>query len=250
MRRVLLEFNALNCIDPVTNLTEAILINNKTSKNISEQFQNSCLSQYPRPVYCIHDRGGELIGEPFQTKLTDFGVKAKPTTAKNPTANAICERMHHAVGDILRSIKAKIADKDEAEQAMDNALYTCMHVLRCAVNHTMQTSPGALVFRREMLMDVHLIADLDTIRGRRQKFINDNLIRLNKKRADHNCSVNDRVLLRVADPVKMEDKFTEPYRIARVFANGTIDLELEPTIVVRFSIRKVVPYRGLLRPPE
>ena len=45
--------------------------------------------------------------------------------------------MHHTVGDILREIKAKIADEDEAEQAVDNALYTCMHALRCAVNHIM-----------------------------------------------------------------------------------------------------------------
>ena len=45
--------------------------------------------------------------------------------------------MHHTVGDILRAIKSKIADEDEAEQAVDNALYTCIHALRCAVNHTM-----------------------------------------------------------------------------------------------------------------
>ena len=182
--------------------------------------------------------------------LTNFGVKAKPTTAKNPTANAICERMHHTVGDILRAIKAKIANEDEVEQAVDNALYTCMHALICEVNHARQTSPGVLVFRRDMLMHVPLIADLDAIRGRRQHLIDDNLIRLKKKRADHNFSVNDRVLLRVADPVKMEDRFTGPYRIARVFVNGTIDLELEPTIVRSFSIRKLVPYRGLLKPPE
>ena len=125
-----------------------------------------------------------------------------------------------------------------------------MNAVRCAVNHTIKTSPGALVFRRDMLMDVPLIADLDAIRGRRQQLINDNLIRLNNKRADHNYSVNDRVLLRVSDPVKMEYRFTGTYRIARIFVNGTIDLELEPTIVRRFSIRKLVPYRGLLRPLE
>ena len=91
---------------------------------------------------------------------------------------------------------------------------------------------------------------MDAIRGRQQQLIDDNLIRMNKKRADHNYSVNDRVLVRVADPVKMEDRFTGPNRIARIFVNGTIYLELEPTIVRRFSIRKVMPYRGLLRPPE
>ena len=73
--------------------------------------------------------------------LTNFGVEAKPTTANNPTEKPICERMHQTVGDILRAIKSNIADEDEAEQAVDNALYTCMHALRCAVNNTMQTSP-------------------------------------------------------------------------------------------------------------
>ena len=38
--------------------------------------------------------------------------------------------------------------------------------------------------------------------------------------------------------------------MAKVFVNGTIDIELEPTIVRKFRIRKVVTYRGLLRPPE
>ena len=109
--RISLEFNALTCIDPVTNFTEAIWIKNKTSKHIPEQFQNSWLSRYPRPVYCIHDIGGEFIGEPFQTMLTDFGVIAKPTTANNPTANAICERMHHTVGDIL-TVRSTIVDHE------------------------------------------------------------------------------------------------------------------------------------------
>ena len=99
-------------------------------------------------------------------------------------------------------------------------------------------------------MDVPLIADLDAIRDRRQQLIDENLIRLNKKRADKNYSVNDRVLIRFADPVKMEDIFPGPYRIARIFVKGTINLELEPTIFRRFSIKKVLPYRGLLRPPE
>ena len=83
-----------------------------------------------------------------------------------------------------------------------------MHALRCAVNNKMQTSPRALVLRRDMLMDVPLISDMDAIRGRQQQLINDNLIRMNKKHANHNYSVNYRVLLRVANPVKIEDIFT------------------------------------------
>ena len=47
--------------------------------------------------------------------LTDFGVKEKPTTTNNRTANEICEKMHHTVEDILKAIKAQISDEYEAE---------------------------------------------------------------------------------------------------------------------------------------
>ena len=52
--------------------------------------------------------------EPFKTMLTNFGSKSKPTTAKNPTENAIYEQMHHTVANIHREIKANIVDEDEA----------------------------------------------------------------------------------------------------------------------------------------
>ena len=48
-------------------------------------------------------------------------------------------------------------DNNDASQIVDNALATVMHSSRCAVNHTMQTSPGALVFQRNMMMNIPLI---------------------------------------------------------------------------------------------
>ena len=38
VNEVKLEFKALTCIDPVTNLAEAIRINNKTSQHVANQF--------------------------------------------------------------------------------------------------------------------------------------------------------------------------------------------------------------------
>ena len=99
-----LEYNALTCIDPVTNLTEIIRIRNKTSKHVADQFANCWLSRYPRPIQCIHDNGGEFIGHEFQMLLDQAGIKSKPTTVKNPQANSICERMHKTVADMLRTI--------------------------------------------------------------------------------------------------------------------------------------------------
>ena len=72
----------------------------------------------------------------------------------------------------------------EAEQKIDNALSACVHALSCAINHTMhtmKTSPGAMIFNRDMLLDVQLIADLESIRGCCQQQIDDNIRRHNKK---------------------------------------------------------------------
>ena len=58
-------FNALASTDPVSNLVEMIRIDNKTSRHISQQFENCWLNQCPHPNKCIHDKGGELIGWEF-----------------------------------------------------------------------------------------------------------------------------------------------------------------------------------------
>ena len=53
---------------------------------------------------------------------------------------------------------------DDANQVMDNALATVMHATRCAVMTPIWTSSGALVYGRDMTMDVPLIANLSAIR--------------------------------------------------------------------------------------
>ena len=102
---------------------------------------------------------GEFTAIEFQRVLAHHGITDNLITAKNPQANEVCERMHHVVGNILRSNKDNIADNVEVEDILDNAIYTCMYALWCAVNHTMQASPGELVYCRNMLMDVPIIAD-------------------------------------------------------------------------------------------
>ena len=62
VNQIELEFHMLTCIDPVSNVVEAIRIQNKTSEHIAEQFKNCWLARYPCPIKCIHDNGGEFIG--------------------------------------------------------------------------------------------------------------------------------------------------------------------------------------------
>ena len=107
--------DTLTCIDPMTNFTEAVQIRNKSSKHVAEQFYNCWLSRYPTPVNCIYDNGGEFIGAEFKDLLNRAGINKKPTTIKNPTANAICKRMHDTIAMMLRTKSKTITEEEHAE---------------------------------------------------------------------------------------------------------------------------------------
>lgn len=55
----------------------------------------------PTPGQVIHDQGTEFTGEELQEMLKSYSIKAKPITAKNAQANAICERVHHEILNVI-----------------------------------------------------------------------------------------------------------------------------------------------------
>jgi hypothetical protein len=61
--------------------------------------------------------GGEFKRE-FKQMCDNYGIKAKPTTT-HPQANAIIERVHKVVSDMLRSF-----DLENQEEQVDN-LFDC-----------------------------------------------------------------------------------------------------------------------------
>ena len=239
-----LEFKALTIMDTVTNLLEIVRIDNKSSENITQLFANTWLSRYPWPAQVIHDNGGEFIGHEFQDMLRTLGITAKPTTVKNPQANAIVERLHKTMADILRVMLHVDPPHNEpdATNMIDNALATVVHASRCAVNHTMQTSPGGMVFNRDMMINVPLISNLAAIGNRRQQLVDENLRRVNAKRIDHNYSVGDWVKFVEYNPDKLDCRTHGPYPIVRVFTNGCVRVQLAPHIQETVNIRKLFPY--------
>ena len=79
--------------------------------------------------------------------------------------------MMQTVANVLQCIMRtkELTLQQQAKQDMDNALATVMHATRCAVNNTMKTSMGALIFRREIIVDVPIMVDLIAIRNNRQQ---------------------------------------------------------------------------------
>eukprot|EP00957_Ditylum_brightwellii_P162652 12385779-Ditylum_brightwellii.AAC.1 len=67
--------------------------------------------------------------------LQRVDVDDAPTTSWNPQANAVCERMHQKVANVLRTTTNGCAyAMQQAVQAVDDALVTTVHASRCAVS--------------------------------------------------------------------------------------------------------------------
>jgi hypothetical protein len=106
------------------------------------------------------------------------------TTAKNPQSNSVCERMHQTVENSLRMLLHGNPPQNiaNAAQCVDKALSIAMHTMQAGVHSTLGSSPGNLVFNRDIFLNIPLIADWHTITQRREYLIHENLMRENQKR--------------------------------------------------------------------
>lgn len=236
-------FHALTIMDPVTNWIEIVDIDHdKTSENIALAFDRQWLSRYPRPSYCIFDKGSEFIGTDFQELLESFGIKKKPITTKNPQSNAIIERMHQTLGDMLRIYdldKAMFDDKDP----WAGYIASISWALRATVHATLQASPAQLVFGRDMILPLSFQANWEELRAQRQQRINKDNKRENRNRIHHEYKVGDKVL--VTDPLSVTRKLkcptAGPYIVLRVHQNGTARMQ-RGAVAETLNMRRLRPF--------
>ena len=127
-----MKFHALTIIDLVTNLIEVVRLDNKTDEHVALQFTNTWLARYPKPASCVYDQGGEFIGWAFQSMLDRNQIERRPTTAKNPQCNAICERMHQSVGNSLRVLRQMNPPlgANTPQALLDSAIANAMYATR------------------------------------------------------------------------------------------------------------------------
>jgi hypothetical protein len=238
-------FHALTIIDLVTNLVEVVRLDNKTSAHVAMQFVNTWLARYPKPTSCVFDQGGEFIGWAFQHMLEENDIQRRPTTTKNPQANAICERMHQSIGNSLRVLRNWTPPDGvvNAQMLIDAALANAMYATRASYHSGLRTTPGALAFHRDMVLNIPVISDLQTIREHRQHLIDQRLIVANRKRFAFDYQPNQEVLKLAYEPGKLEPRATGPFRIAAIHTNGTVTLQLTPHTTERISLRNIKPFR-------
>jgi hypothetical protein len=105
-------------------------------------------------------------------------------------------------------------------------------------------SPGAIVFARDMLLDISFVADLIQLCDKRQALIDHNLRLENNRRRNFDYIVDNYVfeILKMALIYsKLVLKTREPYRSEQVHASGTLTIRRGPGVIDRDNIGRLRP---------
>lgn len=76
-------FNAIMYLDMEKNLVELVTIESKSSEQIKNKFMHAWLNHSPWAHFCIHDNGGEFIGEYSNQCLKEPTLKMSQNITKS-----------------------------------------------------------------------------------------------------------------------------------------------------------------------
>ena len=212
----------------------------KTSARISQLFNNTWLSRYPRPKRVVFDNGSEFKRD-FIPLLKDFDIKPVLTSIKNPQANAPVERIHQVLGHMFLT-------KDLNSQVFDyidpwgEILSSIAWAVRASHHTTLDKSPAQLVFGRDMIFNLSTVVDWRAITLRKQKQVDRDNLRENSRRVNYDYAEQDKVYVK-PDGIyrKLDYQKKGPYTITQVHANGTVRID-RGNVSERINIRRLEPY--------
>ena len=93
-----------------------------------------------------------------------------------------------------------------------------------------------------MFLNIPLTADWKAITAQRKQHVNDNLRCANKKQRQYDYASGQKVLKKVHNPTKLGVRTSGPYTIECFHVNGTLTIELHPSVTKRINIRRVIPF--------
>ena len=172
----------------------------------------------------------------------DYGLKINRITTRNPQANAILERVHQTIGNMIRTMQVQNMVLDD-ENPWDGVLSATMFALRATVHTTTRFTPTQLVFGRDAILNTRHEANWQIIKDRKQRLINRGNERENKNRKDHTYQVGDKVLLKNEWKTKFnQDAYKGPYMITAVRNNGTVRAR-KGRVTDTYNLRNIIPYK-------
>ena len=182
----------------------------------------------------IYDNGSEFKLH-FCALSAKYGVKPKPTSIKNSTANAILEHIHAVFTNMLRTAKLDMAKSINASDI--NIFLSDAAWAICSTHHTvLKASPGAAIFGQDMLFDIPFIADWKKIEEHRQRLTD-------CSRIDYDYKVGQKILVRNKGIFRKAQSIwqNDPWTIMTVHTNGTITIQ-HGNKLERLNIRRVKPF--------
>ena len=125
-----LTLHCMTMIDPATGWFEIKELPYKQADIIANLLQEVWMSRYPWPDQIVLDRGSEFMAEVKRMLYHDYGITRKPITARNPQANAMVERAHQTIGNMIRSQLFKdTLDLDDPFQGLLNSVGLAMRAM-------------------------------------------------------------------------------------------------------------------------
>jgi transposase InsO family protein len=165
---------AIAMIDPATGWFEIVQSETKTADVVANKVEIAWLSRHPWPTRMTCDHGSEFIGNEFQRLIKEeHNIEAKPSSKCNPQSNAIVERIHQTIGDMLRAFEVENQPTDESDP-WSGILSAAAWAVRSACHATLQSNPGQLVFGQDMIWDTAHVADWQHVKQRKQTLIDKN----------------------------------------------------------------------------
>jgi hypothetical protein len=122
-------------------------------------------------------------------------------------------------------------------------LSSAAYAIRSTFHTTLKSTPGQLVFGRDMVLPIKFMADWGAIEQQRQKEMGHNNRRENASRISHDYKVGDKLLLKKPDKHlrKLEASRTGPHTVTAIYTNGTLRIQ-KGTVNERVNIRRLFPY--------
>ncbi len=105
----------------------------KSSAMISTLVDKIWFSRYPGCQHIIYDNGSEFKLH-FEALCDSYGIKHKPTSVKNPQANAILEQVHQILMTMLRTAELDMANPVAPSDV--DAFLTNAALAICSTYHT------------------------------------------------------------------------------------------------------------------
>ena len=101
----------------------------------------------------------------------DYNINKKPISKRNPQANAMVERVHQTIGNMIRTFPIHNSPDLDEDDPWSGILLAVAFGMRAMVHTTTRATPMQTVFGRDAVLGVVHRANWQYIKERKQKLI-------------------------------------------------------------------------------